>query len=100
MGRSAKKFFKKIKNRLCQRLLPGALGTGFFQNTIEKQSLQMTFSRGSRRNIFSKKMENCLRRRPASGSRHGFSKKYKQNPLCRRPSREAVGKEDFKKPSS
>jgi hypothetical protein len=29
-GRSAKKVFKKIKNRLCQRPLPRALGTGFF----------------------------------------------------------------------
>jgi hypothetical protein len=30
-GRSAKNFFKKIKNSLCGRPLPGTLGTGFSQ---------------------------------------------------------------------
>jgi hypothetical protein len=30
-GRSAKIFLKKIKNRICRRPLPRALGTRFFQ---------------------------------------------------------------------
>jgi hypothetical protein len=66
----------------------------------KKPSLPMVFARGTRHRMFSKKMVNYLCRRPAAGSRHVFLIKYKKHPLCRRPGREAVGKEDFKKPSS
>jgi hypothetical protein len=59
-GRSAKNFFKKIKNRHCGRPLRGALGTGF------------------------KKQKNRLCRRPLPGALGiGFSKKNKPPSLPR-----------------
>jgi hypothetical protein len=45
-GALGKEFFlKKIKNCLCRRPLPGALGTGFFPKK-EKQPLPTAFARG------------------------------------------------------
>jgi uncharacterized SAM-binding protein YcdF (DUF218 family) len=48
-------FFKKIKNCLCRRPLPGTLGTGFSQKKIEKEHLPTAFARGSRHRFFQKK---------------------------------------------
>jgi hypothetical protein len=51
-GRRQRNFFKKIKNRLCRRPLPGTLGIGFSQ---KKQPLPTAFARGSRHRFFQKK---------------------------------------------
>jgi hypothetical protein len=78
-GRSAKKFFQKNK----------------------KPSLPTAFAPGSRHMIFFKKIEKHLCRRPLPGALGtGFFNKIKTPLFCRRPILEAVGKEDFKKPST
>jgi transposase len=46
------KKIKKIKNRLCRRLVPHAPGTGIFSKKKEKPSLPTASMRGSQRRIF------------------------------------------------
>jgi hypothetical protein len=79
-GARQRKFFLKIKNGLCRRPLPRALGTGYF-------------FKKSRKTIFA----DGLFQEPSA---QNFLKKYKNPPSLSTAGREAVGKEDFKKPST
>jgi hypothetical protein len=81
--------------------LPQALGTGFFFKKNRKTVFADVPCQERSAQGFFRKKENSLCRRPmawALGTT--FSKKYKKPPLCRWPDREAVGKQDFKKPST
>jgi hypothetical protein len=100
LGARQRKFFFKIKKVFADGICQGRSAQDFFKKNRKTIFVDGLFHGLSAQHFFLKKMEFCLCRRPASGSRHECSKKYKNLPLCRWPGREAVGKEDFKKPSS
>jgi hypothetical protein len=58
-GPSAKKFFKKLKYRLCRRPLHRTLGTSFF-NKIEKTSLPTASAPDRRHRIFFQKNRKTI----------------------------------------
>jgi hypothetical protein len=75
-GPSAKKFFKKLKYRLCRRPLHRTLGTSFFQQN-RKNIFADGFCPGpSAQDFFSKKIEKpSLPTASAQGSWHRIFKK-------------------------